>query len=80
MGDYQAIFSNLRALPNKKNTGQGAHPWTNEEDWILWETWNSKPRHYITKAFKVCYDTAKQRYQALSFQGGPKGARPEWMK
>lgn len=79
MEDYASIWASISAAPDRQ-VGEHRKPWSNEEDWILWEMWKRKRQPDTAKAFQRSVGACRIRYEELTKQGGPKGKRPEWMK
>lgn len=77
--DLRGLYEQLAAMPDKR-VGPHFHPWTSDEEWILWEMWERKKQPDTAKALKRCAGVCRARYEELKKQGGPQGKRPEWMK
>ena len=60
----------------------GAHliELTNEEEWLLYLSWQKKGQEVTTRALGHGRDFLRRAFERLQKQGGPKGKRPEWMK
>jgi hypothetical protein len=53
---------------------------SNEQEWILWLAWETKGQSVTCEALGHGKDFCRNNFNRLKKQGGPKGARPEWMK
>ena len=77
--EYKKLWEEVKVLPDKAG-GRIAKVMTNEEEWILYLSYDRLAKRNLVSKFKIGKERLKNEYDRLKEQGGPKGPRPDYMK
>ena len=79
MADYASIWSKLKDTPDIK-PGYPSISLSNEEEWLLWLSWETKGQVATCEALGHGKDYLRKNFLRLKKQNGPLGPQPEYMK
>lgn len=79
MADLAALYAQRKAEPGKMGGGT-RRTLSSDEEWYLWTLYDHCTQKKLALDLNIGKDKVPEEYKRLQDQGGPKGAKPEWMK
>jgi len=79
MEELATLFSKRMTAPPKGNSGNRV-TLTADQEWYLWSLYDHCTQRELSSDLHIGKDKVKEHHDRLAAQGGPKGAKPAWVK